>query len=83
MDSASSRPGEQELSDWIVDQIADALQVDRAQIPLDQPFSRLGLDSTDAVVLSGTLSEWLGRRIPPTAAWDHPTVQALARHLAQ
>jgi acyl carrier protein len=53
------------------------------EVPADQPVTRLGVDSTEAVVISGELQEWLGRRVAPTALWDHPTIDALAEHLAE
>ena len=32
--------------------------------------------------LASALERWLGRPVPPTIAWQHPTVNAIARHLA-
>ena len=41
----------------------------------------LGVGSRDAVVLSGELSELLGRPVSPVEFWQHPTINALARFL--
>ena len=41
----------------------------------------LAVGSADAVVLSGELSELLGRPVSPVEFWQYPTINALARFL--
>ena len=72
-----------EVREWLVEMIAKRLSMEPAEIPTDQPVTRLGIDSTEAVVISGELQEWLGRRVPPTVVWDHPTIDSLAEHLGK
>jgi hypothetical protein len=52
-------------------------------IPMDQPLNELGLDSLMAVDLRNRLSRGLqqARSLPATIVFQHPTVDALARHL--
>lgn len=71
-----------EVREWLVARIAAKVGIEPSGIPTDQPMSRLGVDSTEAVVISGELQEWLGRRVAPTIVWDHPTIDELAAHLA-
>ncbi|MBI5785600.1 MAG: SDR family NAD(P)-dependent oxidoreductase [Rhodocyclales bacterium] len=47
----------------------------------DQRFSDLGLDSLTSVELRNRIQSALGRSVPPTAAFDWPTVVELARNL--
>ncbi len=70
------------IRNWLVDLIARRLDLSKDEIPTDQPFTRLGVDSTEAVVISGELQVWLGRQVPPTALWDNPTIDLLANFLA-
>jgi acyl transferase domain-containing protein/NADPH:quinone reductase-like Zn-dependent oxidoreductase/NAD(P)-dependent dehydrogenase (short-subunit alcohol dehydrogenase family)/SAM-dependent methyltransferase len=52
-------------------------------IDVDQPLNELGLDSLMAVELRNRLSRGLRQlRLPATIVFDHPTADALARHLA-
>ena len=41
----------------------------------------LAVGSSDAVVLTGELSELLGRPVSPVEFWQYPTINALARFL--
>lgn len=47
----------------------------------DQPFSTLGLDSLTAVELRNRLQQAVGQSVKATAAFEWPTVSAMAQHL--
>jgi myxalamid-type polyketide synthase MxaC len=47
----------------------------------DRPLLELGLDSLMAVDLRGAIAASLGRPLPATLVFDHPTLAALAAHL--
>jgi len=69
------------VRDWLVARIAAQAGMAPGHLNISDPFSRYGLDSQRAVMLSGDLQEWLGRPLPATIAYDFPTMDALARHL--
>ncbi|MGP4051033.1 SDR family NAD(P)-dependent oxidoreductase [Streptomyces sp. 2A115] len=48
----------------------------------DRPFRDLGLDSMTAVRLRDHLSRVVGRRLPASLVFDHPTPRAVAQYLA-
>ncbi|QRO01345.1 amino acid adenylation domain-containing protein [Archangium violaceum] len=73
---------EGELQAWLVVALAQATQTRPESIDIRQPFAQYGLDSIAGVQLTGELERWLGRKLPDTLVWDHPTIEALARHLA-
>jgi acyl carrier protein len=57
--------------------------MDPSSIDVQQTFDNYGLDSLQAVSLSGDLETWLSREISPTVVWDYPTVEQLARYLSE
>nr|CBD77732.1 polyketide synthase [Chondromyces crocatus] len=69
------------LEEWLIAQVSSRLGVPKDAIQVTQPFARYGLSSLTATSLGGELEVLLGRRLPPTALWDHPSIAALARYL--
>lgn len=59
------------------------MEVSPEKVDIHQPFAEFGLNSVEAVNLVGDLEQWLGRQLADTLAWDYPTIEALAKHLAQ
>jgi acyl carrier protein len=76
-------PTEEAIRNWLITNIAHVVNMDAANIDVRQTFDHYGLDSLQAVSLSGDLETWLSREIPPTVVWDYPTVEQLARHLSE
>jgi acyl carrier protein len=72
-----------DIQAWIVANLARLRGLDPRQLDVRQPFARFGVVSLDAMTLSAELGEWLGRQLPATLIWDWPTIEALARHLAE
>src|SRR6266700_6422160 len=70
------------ISDWLVARLAEVLGFSPQDIDIREPLTNFGLTSRDAVGLSGDLEEWLGRRLSPTLAYEYPTIETLAWHLA-
>ena len=73
----------EDIQAWLVAQLSEELHLEPEQIDVREPFAAYGLDSLRAVSISGDLGDWLGLRLPSTLAWDYPTIEALARHLAE
>ncbi len=74
---------QQVIQTWLVSQIAQRLGASPDEIDLEEPFASYGLDSVQAVRLSAELEDWLGLKLPPTLAYDYPTIARLARYLAE
>jgi len=75
--------GRREIEEWLILHLAGILHVEPRSVDPGCAFADYGIDSLAAVMLSGDLEEFLGRRLSPTLAWDYPTVESLARHLAE
>ena len=76
-------PSEDAIRAWLIANIASVVNLAPGRIDIHQTFDNYGLDSLQAVSLSGDLENWLNREISPTVVWDYPTVEVLARHLSQ
>lgn len=71
------------VQNWLIKQLAEQLRLDPASIKVNEPFTRYGLDSIDAVTLVGDLEDWLDLDLPDTLFWDHPTVEKSAKYLEE
>ncbi|HEX7843179.1 MAG TPA: SDR family NAD(P)-dependent oxidoreductase [Kofleriaceae bacterium] len=69
------------IRSWLVARMAERAGISPGDIDLHSPLAHLGLSSVAAVELSGELEALLGRRLPPTLVYEHPTIELLAQHL--
>lgn len=67
---------------WLVDYLVTNNGCSPEAIDRGASMHDLGVGSRDAVVLTGVLSEYLGRVVSPVDFWQYPTVDALARFLS-
>ncbi|MBX7455191.1 acyltransferase domain-containing protein [Mycolicibacterium sp. 3033] len=72
---------EDALRHWLVDYLVTNIGCSPDEIDLDAPLNDLAVGSSDAVVLTGELSELLGRTVSPVEFWQYPTINALAKFL--
>ena len=75
-------PTEKQIRDRLVNEVADATGLPIDRVDSREPFASYGIASLEAVYLVGNLETWLGLALDPTLLWDHPTIDALAKHLA-
>ena len=71
----------EEIQAWIVDWVAEELNITAAEISVEEPFVDLGMGSRQAVMLTGELEDWLVTTIDPSLAWEYPTIAKLSQHL--
>ncbi|GGY05491.1 acyl carrier protein [Streptomyces hiroshimensis] len=69
------------LTTWLAERFALYLSRSPAEIDPSVPLAEYGLDSVAALSLCGDIEEDFDLVLEPTAAWDYPTVAALAGHL--
>ncbi|WP_460353301.1 SDR family NAD(P)-dependent oxidoreductase [Mycobacterium sp. ZZG] len=66
---------------WLIDYLVTNNGCSLEHIERGASMHDLGVGSRDAVVLTGVLSEFLGRTVSPVDFWQYPTVDALAKFL--
>ena len=69
------------LRNWLVDYLVTNIGCNPDEVDVEASMNDLGVGSRDAVVLSGELSELLGRTVSPVEFWQHPTIDSLAKFL--
>jgi acyl carrier protein len=72
----------EEIQAWLISNIAALVEIDPQTIDIHKPLEYYGMDSMQAMHLSGDLADWLGSQLSPTVVWDYPTIELLASHLA-
>ena len=80
---AETIPAADAIRAWLVSKLSERLDVGAQEIDVREPFSSYGLGSTEAVSLAGELTGWLGRKLSPALVYEYPTIEALARYLAE
>jgi acyl carrier protein len=68
---------------WLMEKVAVKLGVAPEDVDPEQYFDDFDLDSTEALVLSGELENWLGFELETTALWYHPTIAQLSAYIAE
>jgi myxalamid-type polyketide synthase MxaE and MxaD len=64
------------------EELAQVLRMDASRIDRSMPLQSFGLDSLMALELRNRLELSLGLTLSATLVWGHPTIAALATHLA-
>ena len=67
---------------WLTERISGPLAIRPDEVDTRKPLASYGLGSLQAVRLASELEQWLGRKLPPTLAYDYPTIDALASVLS-
>jgi acyl carrier protein len=79
---ARQTAGLEEIRGWLITRLAELMRVGPDEVDVQEPFANFGLNSIDAVSLSGDLEDYLNRPLPATLLWDFPTIETLSLHLS-
>ncbi len=71
-----------EIERWLSRRLTGLLGVAESLVDPQRPFAEYGLDSKDALRISGELEQFLGCSQPADLLYSHPTVAALSEFLA-
>ena len=74
MTAASSRD---DLRQWLTDYLVRTIGCRPDEVDPERSLKDLGMGSAEAVVLSGELSDLLGRPVDPVEFWQYPSINAL------
>ncbi|TDC47420.1 SDR family NAD(P)-dependent oxidoreductase [Actinomadura sp. KC345] len=77
-----TRISEDSIRRHLIEEIARRSRTTASEIDPDRPLEEFGLASRDAVAIAGELEQMLGRALPATLVWEHPTINKLSVALA-
>jgi acyl carrier protein len=70
-----------DLRDWLIQHVAEVLDVPPQEIEANQPLTSYGLGSLQALVLVSELEAYVGRDLSSTLFWDCLTLNEVIKHL--
>ena len=76
-------PSAEEIQAWIVERVSHLTNVPAAEVDPCDPLTRYGLDSVALIAVATDLETWLSYRFRENPLDAHPTIEALARFLAE
>lgn len=68
---------------WLVSYLSELLLVEPHEIDVQLPFEYYGMASLEVLRLTRALEDWLGRQLSLKLVYEYPTVEVLARYLAE
>ena len=80
--ATNTRAAVDDLRSWLVDRFARRLACAPSAIDTSASLAQYGLDSLEAVTISGELETHLGRPVAASLLYDFPTIDSFASHLA-
>ena len=71
-----------EICDWLVAAVAERTRLNRAEIKIDEPMYRYGIDSLERVNIAYQLERWIGFEVDESTLAQLETIDEVAVHLA-
>lgn len=69
------------LREWLVVRLAEIAHIDVAEVDVTEPFARYGMTSLGASQMAADLEAFMGRPVAVQDFYEHPSIDALVRHL--
>ena len=76
-------PTAEEIRTWIVTRVSHLTNIPTDEVDAGATLTRHGLDSVALIALAADLEKWLGYRFRTNPLVAHPTIDSLARYLAE
>jgi acyl carrier protein len=71
-----------EICDWLIAAVAERARLHRADIQIDEPMHRYGIDSLERVNIAYQLERWIGFEVDESTLANLETIGEVAAHLA-
>lgn len=71
------------IATWLVNNLAEQLEVEPDEINISEPLESYGLDSAQGMMIISRAEKEFGFEISPMLLWHYPTIEALAERLTE
>jgi acyl carrier protein len=71
------------IQDWLIDQIAEQLQMDCDQVSIKESFDSYGLNSSQALIIAAKAEKKFGFKLSPVLLWHYPNIESLSHRLVE
>lgn len=69
------------VQDWMVNYMAEILDIDRAEVDVERSFDQYGLDSAATVAFTSDLGRWLGVKLDTRIMVENEDIRSVAGHI--
>ena len=70
-----------EIEAWLIDYLAQELEIEPKAVDITVPFERYGLDSSAAIIMTGDLEDWLTCELEPELLFDYQSIAELTQYI--
>jgi acyl carrier protein len=71
------------IQDWLINQIAEQLQMDCDQVSIKESFDSYGLNSSQALIIAAKAEKQFGFKLSPVLLWHYPNIESLSHRLVE
>jgi acyl carrier protein len=71
-----------QVSDWLINKLCVIYKVPSVKIDINKNLSEYGLDSLNAIAITGELEELFELELPNTLFWNYPTITKVAEFIS-
>lgn len=69
------------VQDWMVQYLAEILDIDRSDVDVSRPFDQYGLDSAATVAFTSDLGRWLGIKLDTRIMIENENIHSVAGYI--
>ncbi len=72
-----------EIQQWLVEQVAEQVQINSDQIDIKAPFDSYGLNSSQALSIAAKAERKFGCKLSLVLLWHYPNIESLSHRLLE
>jgi acyl carrier protein len=73
----------QTIQEWLIQQLAEQLQIDPTLVDIKASFDSYSLDSSQVLVIASKAEKNFGFKLSPILLWHYPSIESLSQRLVE